>query len=119
MVRVTNAVASRRRRKRLLKRAKGFFGDRKNHVRLSADAVMKALAFSTAHRRKKKGDFRRLWITRIGIAAKSQGISYSKFINGLMKSNCHINRKMLSDMAIQDPKGFAAVADTAKQALAS
>ena len=119
MVRVTNAVASRRRRKRILKRAKGFFGDRKNHVRLSADAVMKAMAYSTAHRRKKKGDFRRLWIIRIGIAAKSQGISYSKFINGLMKSNCHINRKMLSDMAIQDPKGFAAVADTAKLALAS
>ncbi|MCB1081409.1 MAG: 50S ribosomal protein L20 [Simkaniaceae bacterium] len=119
MVRVTNAVASRRRRKRLLKRAKGFFGDRKNHVRLTADAVMKALAFSTAHRRKKKGNFRRLWITRIGVAAKSQGISYSRLINGLMKANCKINRKMLSDMAIQDPKGFAVVADTAKQALAS
>ncbi|NGX51575.1 MAG: 50S ribosomal protein L20 [Chlamydiae bacterium] len=119
MVRVRNAVASRRRRKRLLKRAKGFFGDRKNHVRLSSDAVMKALAFSTAHRRKKKGDFRRLWIIRIGIAAKSQGISYSKFINGLMKVGCRINRKMLSDMAIQDPKGFAVVADTAKQAHAS
>ena len=119
MVRVRNQVASRRRRKRLLKRAKGFFGDRKNHVRLTADAVMKAMAFSTAHRRKRKGDFRRLWIIRIGIAAKSQGISYSKFINGLLRADCKINRKMLSDMAIQDPKGFTAVADMAKQSLAS
>ena len=119
MVRVRNTVASRRRRKRLLKRAKGFFGDRKNHVRLTADAVMKAMAFSTAHRRKKKVDFRRLWIIRIGIAAKCQGISYSKLINGLKKANCNINRKMLSDMAVQDPKGFNAVADMAKQALAS
>ena len=119
MVRVRNTVASRRRRKRLLKRAKGFFGDRKNHVRLSSDAVMKALAFSTAHRRKKKGGFRRLWITRIGVASKAQGISYSKLINGMIRAGCRINRKMLSDMAIRDPKGFSAVADTAKQALAS
>ena len=119
MVRVRNAVASRKRRKRLLKRAKGFFGDRKNHVRLSSDAVMKAMAFSTAHRRKKKGDFRRLWIIRIGIAAKAQGISYSRLVHGMLRAGCRINRKMLSDMAIRDPKGFAAVTDTAKQALAS
>jgi len=119
MVRITNAVASRRRKKRLLKRAKGFVGDRKNHVRLSSDAVMKAMAFSTAHRKKKKGAFRRLWVTRLGIAAKSQGISYSRFINGLVKSKCCINRKMLSDMAIQDPQGFIAIVDKAKQALIS
>ena len=118
MVRVRNPVASRRRRKKLLKRAKGFVGDRKNHVRLTKDAVMKALAFSYMHRKKKKGDFRRLWITRIGVAAKVNGISYSKFINGLTKSGCGINRKMLSDLAIQDPKAFTAVADHAKKALA-
>jgi len=119
MARSTNAVASRRRRKRLLKRAEGFVGDRKNHVRLSSDAVMKAMAFSTAHRRKRKGDFRRLWIVRIGIAAKARGISYSRFINGLVKLGCHINRKMLSDMAIRDPEGLAAIIDKAKQALVS
>lgn len=118
MVRARNTVASRRRRKRLLKRAKGFTGDRKNHVRLTMDAVMKAMAFSTAHRRKKKGDFRRLWITRIGVAAKVNGISYSKLINGLSKAGCALNRKMLSELAIQDPKAFSAVADQAKQALA-
>ena len=119
MTRVTNAVASRRRRKRLLKRAKGFSGDRKNHVKLTADAVMKAMAISTMHRKKKKNDFRRLWITRIGVAAKAQGISYSRLINGLTKAGCRIDRKMLSDMAIRDPKSFGTVADTAKHALAS
>lgn len=118
-MRVTNAVASRRRRKRLLKRAKGFSGDRKNHVRLTQDAVMKAMAFSTMHRKKKKNDFRRLWITRIGVAAKAKGISYSRLINGLTKAGCKIDRKMLSDLAIRDPQSFGEVAETAKQALAS
>ncbi|MEM8727749.1 MAG: 50S ribosomal protein L20 [Chlamydiota bacterium] len=119
MVRVRNRVASRRRRKKLLKRAKGFGGDRKNHVKLTADAVMKAMAFNTMHRKKKKRDFRRLWITRIGVAAKARGISYSRFIDGLTKAGCRINRKMLSDMAIRDPESFGVVAETAKQALAS
>ncbi len=119
MIRVKNAVASRRRRKRLLKRAKGFVGDRKNHVKLSSDAVMKAMAFSTMHRKKKKNDFRRLWITRIGVAAKSNGISYSKFIQGLIKAGCMLNRKMLSEIAIHYPESFATIANTAKSALAS
>ncbi len=118
MVRVRNTVASRRRRKRLLKRAKGFFGDRKNHVRLSKDAVMKALAFNYRDRKKRKGQFRRLWITRIGVATKIHGISYSKFINGLLRAGCLLDRKMLSQMAIHDPKGFAEVVNVAKEALA-
>ena len=118
MVRVTCAPARHRRRKRLMKRAKGFFGDRKNHIRLTKDAVMKAMAYNTAHRRKKKNDFRRLWIMRISVAAKINGISYSKFIGGLQKAGCLLDRKMLSELAIHDPKGFAAVADTAKAALA-
>ena len=117
MTRVKKAVASRRRRKRLLKRAKGFIGDRKNHVRLTADAVMKAMAFSTMHRRKKKNDFRRLWITRISVAAKARGISYSRLIDGLTKAGCCMNRKLLSNLAVQDPKSFDSVAETAKQAL--
>ena len=118
MVRVTKAVASRKRRKRILKRAKGFWGDRKNHIRLSKDAIMKAMAFNYIHRKKKKGDFRRLWIMRINVAARINGISYSQLIRGLTKAECLLDRKMLSQMAIQDPKGFADVADTAKQALA-
>lgn len=118
MVRVTNAVAANRKRKRLLKLAKGFVGDRKNHLRLSSDAVMSALAFNYKHRKQKKRDFRRLWIVRIGVAAKINGISYSGLIHGLAKAGCVLNRKMLSDMAIRDPNSFAAVANQAKQALA-
>jgi len=117
MVRVTNAVATRKRRKRLLKRAKGFYGDRKNHLRLSTDAVMKALAYNYEHRKQRKRDFRKIWIIRIGIAAKINGMSYSKLIHGLKKAGCEINRKMLADMAVRDPEAFTAVVGTAKQAL--
>ncbi len=119
MVRVTNAVASRKRRKRILKRAKGFIGDRKNHIKQTKDAVMKALAFNYMHRKKKKRDFRRIWIIRIGIAAKINGISYSKFIYGLTKAGCEIDRKMLADLAVIDPKSFAEIVGTAKTALAA
>lgn len=118
MVRATNAVASHRRKKRLYKRAKGFFGDRKNHLRLTSDAVNKALAYNYRHRKEKKREFRSLWITRIGAAAKIHGMSYSKFIHGLQKARCELDRKMLADMAIRDPNGFAAVVGHAKQALA-
>lgn len=118
MVRVTNAVASHRRRKRLFKRAKGFFGDRKNHLRLTSDAVNKALAYNYRHRKEKKREFRSLWIMRIGAAAKIHGISYSKLIHGLQKARCELDRKMLADMAIRDPQGFAAVVGHVKQALA-
>ena len=117
MVRARSAVASRRHRKRILKQAKGFWGDRSSHIRQSRGAVLKALSFATAHRRKKKGDFRRLWITRIGVAAKINGLSYSRMIDGLHKAGCIINRKMLSEMAINDPTSFAEVASVAKQAL--
>lgn len=118
MTRVTNAVSHHRKRKRLMKQAKGFVGDRKNHLRLTADAVMSAMAFNYRHRKERKRDFRKLWVIRIGVAAKINGISYSKFINGLKRAGCAINRKMLSDMAIRDPNSFAAVAGAAKQALA-
>ena len=118
MKRVTNAVASRRRKKRLYKRAKGFIGDRKNHLRLTAGAVMRALAFNYRHRKHNKRNFRRLWITRIGIAAKINGMSYSKLMHGLKVAGCELNRKVLADMAIRDPEGFAAVVLVAKGALA-
>jgi large subunit ribosomal protein L20 len=118
MVRKTNSVASHRRRKRLLKKAKGFFGDRKNHLRISKNAVMAAMASNYRHRKLRKRDFRRLWVIRIGVAAKINGISYSRLINGLSKANCGLNRKVLSEMAIRDPEGFALVAGRAKQALA-
>ncbi len=118
MTRATCSVARHRRRKRLMKLAKGFVGDRKNHVRLTKDAVMSALAFNTTHRKKRKRDFRRLWIIRIGVAAKINGISYSKIIHGLAEAGCSLNRKMLSELAIRDPDSFAAIASQAKKALA-
>lgn len=118
MARVTNAVASHRRKKRIVKRAKGFWGDRKNHLALTKEAVMRALSFNYIHRKQKKREFRRLWIARINAAAKIHGISYSKFIHGLQKAGCLIDRKMLANMAISDPQGFSAVIGTAKGALA-
>jgi len=118
MVRVTNAVASHRRKKRMLKRAKGFWGDRKNHLRLTKEAVMRARAYNYIHRKQKKRNFRRLWITRLNAAAKTHGMSYSKFINGLKKARCELDRKVLADMAIRDPGGFEAVVGCAKEALA-
>jgi large subunit ribosomal protein L20 len=117
MVRATNAVARLRRKKRLFKLAKGFWGDRKNHLRLTSDAVINALASNYRHRKEKKRDYRSLWITRLSVATKIHGISYSKFIFGLKKAGCQMNRKVLSDMAIRDPQGFATVVSEAKKAL--
>jgi len=118
MVRVTNAVAAHRRKKRILKQAKGFWGDRKNHLRITKEAVMRALAFSWIHRKQKKRNFRSLWIQRLSAAAKIHGISYSKFINGLKKAQCELDRKVLADMAVRDPDGFARVVELSKKALA-
>jgi large subunit ribosomal protein L20 len=117
MTRVTNAVASKKRKKRLFKKAKGFFGDRKNHARLTKDAVMKADAFNYIHRKKKKSEFRKLWIMRISVAAKANGLSYSKLIYGLVKAKCEMNRKVLAHIAINDPKAFTEVVEKAKKAL--
>lgn len=119
MVRVTCSVASRKRRKKLLKQAKGFVGDRKNHLRLTKDAVLKALAFNYQHRKQNKRNFRELWIIRINVAAKINGISYSKFIDGLKKSGCKLNRKMLADLAIKEPETFSKIADSVKKAIAA
>jgi large subunit ribosomal protein L20 len=117
MVRVTNSVAARRRTKRLLKKCKGFYGDRKNHLRLSKDALMSAMAFNYEHRKLRKRDFRSLWIVRIGVAAKLCGISYSKMIHGLQKGGCLLNRKSLADLAVRDMDAFRQVVDQAKAAL--
>lgn len=102
----------------MLKRAKGFWGDRKNHMRITKEAVVRAMANNYKDRKIKKRDFRALWITRLSVAAKIQGLSYSKFICGLQRANILLNRKVLSDMAIRDPEGFKQVALRAKEALA-
>jgi large subunit ribosomal protein L20 len=117
MPRSTNAVYSNRKRKRLLKQAKGFVGDRKNHRRLTSNSVLQAMAFNYRSRKQRKRDFRSLWINRLGVGAKIHGLSYSKLIHGLQKIGCALNRKVLSEMAIEDPTGFAAVAGKAKEAL--
>jgi large subunit ribosomal protein L20 len=119
MTRVKSSVASRKRRKKLLKRAKGFVGDRKNHIRQTKNIVMRALAFNYKHRKNKKSDFRKLWIIRINVASRINGISYSKLMAGLKKANCEIDRKMLADLAVNDPSAFAEVANVAKKAVAA
>jgi len=114
MPRITNAVASRKRRKRRLDQAKGFYGSRSKHFRQATEAVDRAMALSYAHRKEKKRDFRGLWIMRLSAACKLNEISYSRFIEGLTKAGIELNRKMLSEMAIHDPEGFAAIAEIAK-----
>ncbi|OED34836.1 50S ribosomal protein L20 [PVC group bacterium (ex Bugula neritina AB1)] len=106
MSRATNAVSSRRRRKRVLKKAKGYKGGRSRLFRTAVEAVRRGMAYSFAHRRKKKGDFRSLWIGRIKIAANERGLTYSRLIHGLNQVEIKLNRKMLADIAVYDPKGF-------------
>jgi large subunit ribosomal protein L20 len=97
-----------------MKLAKGFWGDRKNHLRLTTDAVAKALSDNYKHRKLRKREFRSLWVTRLSVAAKMNGLSYSSLIDGLNKAGCILNRKVLSEMAIHDPQGFTAVVNQIK-----
>jgi large subunit ribosomal protein L20 len=114
MPRVTNAPASRERRRRALKAAKGYHGARSKLYRTAVEAVRKAWLNAFNARRKKKGDFRRIWITRIGIAVKQHGFSYSKFMHAMKLANIKLDRKMLSEIAISDEKGFNAIVDKVK-----
>ena len=117
MARVKGAMMTRKRRKKILKRAKGYWGSKSTHFRVANQAVMKSLKYAYIGRKHKKRDFRRLWITRISAAAKTCGMNYSTFMNGLKKAGVELNRKMLSEMAINDPKSFEALVATAKAAL--
>jgi large subunit ribosomal protein L20 len=119
MPRVTNAVASRRRRKKVLKRAKGFRGRTKSLYRTANTAVMKALSHAYRDRRARKRDFRALWIVRIGAATRLEGLSYSRFIAGLSKAGIEINRKILAELAVSDLEAFKALVTQAKAALAA
>ncbi|HOO21230.1 MAG: 50S ribosomal protein L20 [Kiritimatiellae bacterium] len=114
MPRTTNSPASRKRRKRRLDQAKGFYGSRSKLFRQATEAVDRAMALSYAHRKEKKRDFRGLWIVRLSAACKLNEISYSRFIEGLTKAGVELNRKMLSEIAIHDPEGFASLAALAK-----
>ncbi|MCQ2389171.1 MAG: 50S ribosomal protein L20 [Kiritimatiellae bacterium] len=116
MSRATNAPASRQRRRNVLERAKGFRGPRSKNIRQAMEAVDRAKKLATIHRKLKKRDFRQLWIGRVNAATRAEGISYSKFMAGLIKAGVIINRKMLSEIAIQDPAGFKTLVEIAKNA---
>ena len=118
MSRVTNAPASRERRRRRLELAKGFRGSRSKLFRQATEAVDRAQRLATEHRKNRKRDFRRLWIARINAAVRSEGMTYSRFMEGLTKAGIEINRKMLSEIAIADAEGFKALVEKARAALA-
>ena len=114
MPRATNNVASRERRKRVLKAAKGYFGGRSKLYRTARETVERAMVFAYRDRRARKRDFRKLWIARINAAARLNGLSYNRFINGLKKADVDVNRKMLAEMAVNDSDGFRQLAELAK-----
>ncbi len=116
MPRAKNAVASRAKRKKILKSARGYYGGRRKLYRTAKESVQRGLAYAYAHRRLRKRDFRRLWITRINAAARLYGLSYSVFMNGLSKAGVILDRKILADMAIRDKDGFAKLAELASKA---
>jgi large subunit ribosomal protein L20 len=118
MPRATNAPASRRRRKNRLDLAKGFYGHRSKLFRQATEAVDRAQAMAYVHRKQKKRTFRRLWTVRVNAACKANGITYSRFIEGLVKANINLNRKMLSEIAIYDDAGFIKLIQAAKAAIA-
>jgi len=116
MSRTTTAPASRRRHKKVLQRAKGFYGNRSKTYTQAAAAVKRAMAMSTEHRKLKKRQFRSLWIARVNAAARENGTTYSRLIEGLAKAGVTINRKMLSEIAIHDAEGFKALVAKAAEA---
>ena len=117
MARVKGALSTRKRHKKILKLAKGYRGAKSKLYRVANQAVMKSLSYAYVGRKLKKRDFRSLWITRISAACKMNDINYSRFMNGLKKANIEINRKMLSEIAINDPQAFAQLVETAKKSL--
>ena len=117
MARVKGAMMTRKRRKKILKAAKGYWGAKSKHFKMAKQAVLKSGNYAFAGRKMKKRDFRQLWITRISAATKANGMNYSTFINGLKKAGINLNRKMLSEIAIADPVAFADLCAKAKAAL--
>ncbi|PBJ82401.1 50S ribosomal protein L20 [Lysobacteraceae bacterium NML93-0399] len=119
MARVKRGVQARRRHKKVLGRAKGYYNARRKVFRVAKQAVIKAGQYAYIGRKLKKRDFRSLWITRINAAARMNGISYSRFMNGLLKAGITLDRKVLADIAVNDAAGFTALAEKAKGALAA
>jgi len=117
MARVKGAVTTRKKRKKILKLAKGYWGSKSKHFKMANQAVMKSLTYAYVGRKRKKRDFRQLWIMRINAACKANGMNYSRFMHGLKLSGIDLNRKMLSEMAIHEPEAFTQLCGTAKQAI--
>lgn len=115
MPRVKRGFKARRRRNRVLQHARGFYGSRSRQFHVAIEQVRNAWQDAYAHRKQKKRNFRRLWITRIGAAAREAGVSYSKLMAGLRRQNIDLDRKVLADLAVRDPGGFKAVVESAKQ----
>ncbi len=119
MARVKRGVTARRRHKKVLKQAKGYYNARRKVFRVAKQAVTKALQYAYIGRKQKKRNFRSLWIARINAASRANGISYSRFMNGLLKAGITLDRKVLADIAVHDAQGFTALAEKAKGALAA
>lgn len=117
MARVKRAMMTRKRRKKILKLAKGYFGAKSTHFKMAKQAVMKSGNYAFVGRKQKKRDFRRLWITRISAGCHMNDMNYSQFMNGLKKAEINLNRKMLSELAISDAAAFTALVNQAKAAL--
>ena len=117
MARIKGALMTRKRRKKILKAAKGYWGAKSKHFKMAKQAVMKSGNYAFVGRKQKKRDFRKLWITRISAQAKICGMNYSTFMNGLKKAGITLNRKMLAELAVNDKEAFAALAEQAKAAL--
>src|SRR6476659_9609269 len=118
MPRVKRSVASRKKRRKLLGQAKGYWGLKKSSYRYAKEQVEHSLVYAYRDRKTKKRTFRRLWIMRINAGARANGLSYNQFVAGLKKADIELDRKVLADMAVSDPKGFGAIAEKAKAALA-
>ena len=116
MARVKGALMTRKRRKNILKAAKGYWGAKSKHFKMAKQAVLKSGNYAFAGRKQKKRDFRKLWITRISAQAKVNGMNYSTFMNGLKKAGIELNRKMLADLAVNDKAAFAELVEKAKAA---
>lgn len=117
MARIKGAMNARKKHKKVLKMAKGFVGARSKQYRIAKQSVMRAMAHAFAGRKQTKREYRRLWITRINAAARINGLSYSKFMNGIKSAGININRKMLAEMAVNDANAFAKLVETAKSNL--
>ena len=118
MARIKGAMMTRKRRNKILKMAKGYWGAKSKHFKMANQAVMKSGVYAYVGRKRKKRDFRRLWITRISAACKLNGMNYSTFMNGLKKAGIEMNRKMLAELAVNDKAAFTQLTETAKKALA-